>query len=309
MVPKKILSFNAFASRHLRVIATIIILCAVPAATKSPPLLSKSAEDEHEAKSVFYTTSDTFSGSPGGAEIWAIEVSQGKVATKHIGSSYGGDCISLALSPSTGKLYSMCGSLFGTQYLATIDQKTGLASQVGISVSGLAVMAMTFGPDGTLYAVGDCNPDPTFECNTVASPTDPNFNSLYKVQTKTGASTPVGAFTRMGSTGAPQFFMDLAFDRNGNMYGVTTTDNPSVTPAVLYRINPATGTAAKAANLVGSNMVMGLAFGRDGNLYGTDFMNSPGLYVVDINTGFETAIAALPFCCSSALKLVSAKED
>jgi len=51
-----------------------------------------------------------------------------------------------------------------------------------------------------------------------------------------------------------------------------------------------------------------LAFGRDGNLYGTDFVNSPGLYRIDANTGFATAIAALPFCCSSALALVNADE-
>lgn len=301
ILPRAI-SVTAFASRRLRGIAAIAILCAVAAATKSPPLFSKGAEDGDQAMSVFYTTSDA--PPPNGAEIWAIEVSLGKVTTKDIGSTFGGDCISLALSRSTGILYSMCGTLFGTQYLATIDPKTGRANLFGVGVPGLSVMATGFGPDGkTLYAVGDCNPDPTFECNTSASPTDPNFNSLYKVDTTTGA------FTRVGSTGAPQFFMDLAFDRNGNMYGVTTTDNPSMTPAVLYRINPATGAATKIVNLVGSNFVMGLAFGRDGNLYGADFMNNPGLYRVDINTGFETAIAALPFCCASGLELVSANED
>ena len=66
-------------------------------------------------------------------------------------------------------------------------------------------MAMVFGPDGTLYAVGGCNPDPTFEC--IAS--DPNFNSLYKVDPGTGV------FTRIGPTGAAQLFMDLAFTVTG----------------------------------------------------------------------------------------------
>jgi DNA-binding beta-propeller fold protein YncE len=99
--------------------------------------------------------------------------------------------------------------------------------------------------------------------------------------------------------------MDLTFDRHGNMLGVTTTLNPSGTPAMLYRIDPATGTAAKLFNLVGSNLVMGLAFGRDGKLYATDNFEFPGLYVIDTKTGFETAIAALPFGFSSDLVLMN----
>jgi hypothetical protein len=98
--------------------------------------------------------------------------------------------------------------------------------------------------------------------------------------------------------------MDLTVDRHGNMLGVTTTINPSLIPAILYRINPATGTAAKLFNLVGSNTVMGLAFGRDGQLYATDFVQNPGLYRIGTATGLETAIAALPFGFSSGLELM-----
>jgi outer membrane protein assembly factor BamB len=191
----------------------------------------------------------------------------------------------------------MCGNLFGAQQLATFNPKTGLATLFGVPISGLAVMAMAFGPNGILYAVGDCNPiGANFECSPDS---DPNYNSLYTVNEATGA------FTRVGSTGAPQFFMDLAFDRDGNMFGVTTTLNPSYVPAILYRIDPATGAATKIVNLVGSNTVMGLAFGRDGKLYATDFTNNPGLYLIDPKTGFETAIAALPFGLSSALELAN----
>jgi hypothetical protein len=88
------------------------------------------------------------------------------------------------------------------------------------------------------------------------------------------------------------------------MLGVTTTLNPSLLPAILYRIDPATGKATKLFNLVGSNTVMGLAFGRDGKLYATDFVQNPGLYLIDTKTGFETAIAALPFGFSSGLELI-----
>jgi len=97
--------------------------------------------------------------------------------------------------------------------------------------------------------------------------------------------------------------MDLAFDRNGNMFGVTTTLQPSYAPAILYRIDSETGAATKIVNLVGSNTVMGLAFGRDGKLYGTDFVQNPGLYRIEPKTGFETAVAALPPGASSGLEL------
>ena len=70
-----------------------------------------------------------------------------------------------------------------------------------------------------------------------------------------------------------------------------------------------TGAATKIVNLVGSNAVMGLAFGREGKLYGTDYVQRPGLYLIDMKTGFETAVAALPFGFSSALELANPEVD
>jgi len=258
-----------------------------------------------QAKELFYTTSPFFSGP--GAELFAIEVHDSKITTRDIGPTMGGNCASLAMSPA-GVLYSMCGPLFGNQQLATINQKTGLATLFGMANGGveeggaplpLAVMAIAFGPDGILYAVGDCHPNANFEC----TPGDQQYNSLYTVNVKTGE------FTRVGATGAPQFFMDLAFDRDGNLFGVTSTVNPSTTPAILYRIDAASGAATKVVNLVGSNSVMGLAFGRDGKLFATDFTQNPGLYQIDPDTGFERAIAALPFGFSSSLELANPDED
>jgi hypothetical protein len=279
--------------RTIPALAVVPLLLISLLATTTSATTANTVSPAH-SKDVFYTTSGAGFGLPNGAEVFAIEVSGRKITTKHIGPTFGGDCASLALSPR-GTLYSMCGPLFGAQQLATIDLNTGRADLFGVAVPGLAVMAMAFAADGTLYAVGDCNPDPAFECTPDA---DPNYNSLYTVNVTTGA------FTRVGSTGAPQFFMDLEFDRNGNLFGVTSTANPSLVPAVLYRIDRATGKATKIVNLVGSNLVMGLAFGRSGKLFATDFMQNPGLYLIDMKTGFETAIAALPFGFSSGLELI-----
>ena len=257
------------------------VLAAVPAANAG-----------HKTTNVYYTTAFS-SGAP---ELWAIKMTGRNISTTDIGPINAGACASLAMSPS-GTLFSMCGNLFGTQQLATIDTKTGLGTLFGVPVPGLAIMAMTFGPDGTLYAVGDCNPNgPNFECGPGPGP-DPNYNSLYTVDPATGV------VTRVGSTGAPQFFMDLTFDRDGNLFGVTTTLNPSYVPAILYRINPVTGAATKIVNLVGSNSVMGLALAPDGKMYATDFTGNSGLYRIDPKTGFETAVAAMPFGLSSGLEL------
>jgi DNA-binding beta-propeller fold protein YncE len=194
-----------------------------------------------------------------------------RVTTTVVGPMGAPGCASLALS-SAGVMYSVCGPGIIKpdlpQQLATIDLKTGHATLFGQVVSGLQVMGLEFAPDGTLYAAGDAN---------AASPT---FNSLYTVDLKTGA------FTRVGSTGAPasEFLMDFAFDRNGTMYAAGSH--------TLFTIDRKTGTATKVVDFVGGGDIMGLSFDSKSNrLYATDFkgLNS-ALYLVDLQTGFLTPV-------------------
>jgi hypothetical protein len=273
----------------------LLIIPAITSVLTSKGVLAAApaANEDDQTRHVFYA----LAFSSGAGELWAIEVTGAKITTTDIGPTNAGGCATLATSPS-GTLVSMCGPLFGNQQLTSLDTKTGLGTLFGVPVPGLAVMAMAFGPDGTLYAVGGCYPNGNpNDLNTDCSSSNSNFNSLYTVNVATGA------FTRVGSTGASEYFMDLAFDRDGNLWGVTSCLNPCYAPAVLYRINPETGAATKVVNLVGSNTVMGLTFNRDGKLYATDFTGNSGLYVIDPKTGFETAVAAMPFGLSAGLDL------
>lgn len=280
-----------FPRRNLICLGLFTVMVALVPWSRSVLAATPVAEDD-QTTNVYYTTS----GSTAAVELWAIRVAGSKITTTDIGPINAGGCASLAMSPS-GTLLSMCGNLFGTQQLASIDTKTGHGTLFGAPVPGLAIMAMTFGPDGVLYAVGDCNPNgQPLDCGPGTNP-DPNYNSLYTVDVVSGA------VTRIGSTGASEYFMDLAFDRHGNLWGVTSSLQPSYIPAVLYRINTETGLATKITNLVGSSTVMGLAFAPDGKLYATDFTANPGLYLVDPKTGFESAVAAMPFGLSSGLEL------
>ena len=200
-------------------------------------------------------------------------------------------CTSVALS-SQGTLYSVCGPADfadtqhkfgcmtpGPQQLATIDPKTGHATMFGAPVEKLNVMALEFAPDGTLYAVGDANP---------ASPT---FNTLYTVDQKTGA------FTSVGSTGVPppNFFMDLAFDARGTMYGASMFG--------LFTIDRKTGTATKVVDFVGGDVVMGLGYNAKlDKLYATDYRTPKSvLYAVDTKNGFLTPMADLGYPLSHGL--------
>ncbi len=116
----------------------LAIFGGLPAASNAQTLpseaLATNTISSPHASNVFYTTSGAGTGLPNGAEIVAIDVTGSHVSFRDIGPTFGGDCGSLAVSPR-GTLYSMCGSLFGVQQLATIDRNNGRATLEGSSSS------------------------------------------------------------------------------------------------------------------------------------------------------------------------------
>jgi hypothetical protein len=62
----------------------------------------------------------------------------------------------------------------------------------------------------------------------------------------------------------------------------------------MVSVDPATGTATKIVNLVGSNLIMGWLSAGMASFMGPIIVPNPGLYLIDMETGFEQAIAALP---------------
>jgi len=241
-------------------------------------------------------TADRFYGivnSPAAdGKLVSIDVrDQNDVTVTPIGTIGTFGCTSVALSKE-GTLYSICGPgnfadtqhkygcmTPGPQQLATIDPKTGHATMFGAPVEKLNAMALEFAPDGTLYAVGDANP---------ASPT---FNTLYTVDQKTGAFTAIGST----SVPAPDFFMDLAFDARGTMYGASMFG--------LFTIDRKTGTATKVVEFVGGGVVMGLGYNaKQEKLYVTDWKSpKSALYVVDTKNGFLTPMADIGYPLSHGL--------
>ena len=219
----------------------------------------------------------------GGGKLLSISVRDGdQVTVTELGPLAPG-CGTLARSPE-GDLYSMCGQGMGEpgpQQLAKIDPKTGKANVFGTTVQGQMIMGLEFGPDGTLYAVGDANG---------ASPT---FNSFYTVDTKSGA------VTRVGSTGvpAPGFFHDFTVDASGTIYGSAGQ--------ALYTIDPKTGTATKVTDFVGGGGfgIMGLSYNATHDrLYATEFKaGNSAFYVVNKNNGFLTPLAATGYPFAHAL--------
>jgi outer membrane protein assembly factor BamB len=150
--------------------------------------------------------------------------------------------------------FDKTGHLFGVDSrsnLYRINAATAAVTRVG-AVGGF-VNALTFAPDGKLYAAGN--------------------NHLYTINTATGHGTLFGNFASgVNSSG------DLAFDNSGHLYFTTTADK-------LIRINLSSHSYTTVGS-IGFRQVYGLAF-LNGKLYGLSNVTEQA-FVINTTTGHGT---------------------
>jgi hypothetical protein len=219
-----------------------------------------------------------------GTKLVAIDLEAKTVST--IGGTGFPFSLSLGFCPPGGVVPFTITNTFdpNNAQLATLNLATGAAAPVGSPLptgQTLDIMGMTCSRDGTLYAVGQ------FDTS------NPDFNSLYIVNRKTGVASRVGSTgVKLSSTEDPAggfgFLMALAFAPDGTLYGANDV--------ALYRIDISSGYASKIVDFVGVTAppsVMGLAIDSRRNFYIADFEPMPPgsrIYQVDTTTGVATPI-------------------
>ncbi len=163
---------------------------------------------------------------------------------------------------SNGAMFGVSFPASGPDSLYSINPNTGAATLIG--PTSVFLNALQFGPDGTtLYAAGGspgCGPSP--------SPTA--CNSLYTINTATGAAALVGTGT-YNSSGDLEFASSLFLTS-----ATSSTDQ-------LFTVDPTTGAGTPVGGGIGYAQVYGLAYVPETNtLYG---FNDVGNNVIAINTG------------------------
>ncbi len=207
-----------------------------------------------------------------------------KSQTVRVIGPVGPGALALAFCPSGGLVPYTIASPFdpNNAQLAILNLATGAAKLVGSSLPAgqtLDIMGMACSRNGTLYAIGQ------FDTG------NPDFNSLYKVDRRTGQVTRIGStgvLDPSDASGASGFLMALAFAPDGKLYGVNSA-------STLFSIDPSSGAATKVADLYTAPAtrlvgVMGLAIDGRGTFYVADWVPASRVYAVDTTTGLATPI-------------------
>lgn len=135
------------------------------------------------------------------------------------------------------------GALYGANatrnsILYRINPLTAQATEIGATGVDL-ISGLSFSPDGVLYA-----------SNGQGQGIGPG-DQLFTIDTSSAAGTLVG------DVGFDASIPDIAFDRNGNLFGMTGGQGPS--PRSFISIDPATG-AGTLIGALGFNSMSGLCF-------------------------------------------------
>jgi hypothetical protein len=159
-----------------------------------------------------------------------------------IGSMGIGAVPALALDPTTGIMYAATGG--GNPNLYQVDPSTAATTVIGSTGLGLAAVSdLAFSVAGTLYAAVN-----------ILGDGGTGADNLATIDKTTGKAIIIGPFD--GScTQSPceiEGMEALAFDTAGNLFGALSERGAGGTPG-LYKINPATATAAFFAPILDAN--------------------------------------------------------
>ena len=170
-----------------------------------------------------------------------------------------------AFAQATPKLYSVDRS---SPRLRELNPATGATiSSVNMVMTGQTITGATgLAADpttGTFYALLRLQP---FQAE------NPSVRQLVTVNVATGAVTSVGPIGGSGNL----FFADLAFDANGNLYGVTG-DNSASQRRSLFTLNKSTGAATFVRTFATSEDGEAIGYNPvDGLMYHASGVNIPG---------------------------------
>lgn len=178
---------------------------------------------------------------------------------------------------STAAVAEPVGYAVGFDSLYRIDLGTGQATLVGplgyIDVEGLA-----FSPAGELFAVADAG---------AVAPASDQTDFLLRIDTATGAATPVGQMEALAGTGTGTFGeldYGLAFTCNGQLW------LSSDTTGQLWEVNPGTAQTRLVGNMGAG--ISGLA-GRGETLYGVGIDGNERLFRIDTVNAQAMVIGSL----------------
>ena len=195
-------------------------------------------------------------------------------------------CVGLAIDPASGTMYGLTDQFGrinnqsgqgGKNLLFSINPATGFATGIGrLDPTGVFQEFegdLAFHPvTGVLWGVS----------------TSQNGAAIFTISTSTGLATQVSSYL------APNIDISaLAFDANGNMFALDTRYPTNPGPAILLRIDPATGTALQSWTTTTTlGTCAGMTFGPGGVLYVTDgdTGGTNKLYSFDFGAGTLVAI-------------------
>ncbi len=242
------------------------------------------------------------SGTIDGGKIYTVNPLTGDLSL--LGNSGYGQVLDLRVHPSTKELYALVPSGTGA-LIARVNSERGDAHPTAVFINQTFLKGMEFLNDSTVY-VGKINGkiytvnlrtgvstevastglliaglalDPVTHQLWVSSRNTSNSDRMYKV------SMPSGTSTIVGSTGFGQQTTDIAFDANGNLYGLIGSSSQTNR---LILIDTLTGAGTLVGSMARSSM-QGIALSTQSLVAGKYLYGTPLLHTLSGEVGTTTS--------------------